>query len=214
MRLGAAWDTPSHPLHQPGRVQVRLLLFPTEAADRARVASMPDTTWPIGGHPPGSSRDRIDTPVPMSSLTFDTSTAIRLRSPSRSPPDTLTGAFSSSFTTTVFSQRSTRWFGTSRRRAVPKGHTFISHTAPHQEPRLHDQAPLSAFVAHQEFWNHPARPPATRLTKRHCCATRAERSRWVGNDSLDVLLCRRWRTCGPPASPCGGRRQTTSSCVS
>src|SRR5664280_2193289 len=29
--------------------------------------------------------------------------------------------FPVSLTTTVFSQRSTRWFGTSRRRAVPKG---------------------------------------------------------------------------------------------
>src|ERR1035441_6271877 len=34
----------------------RLLLFRAEAADRARVACMPDTTWPVSGYPPGSSR--------------------------------------------------------------------------------------------------------------------------------------------------------------
>jgi hypothetical protein len=44
-----------------------------------------------------------------------------LRSPSRSPPDASHDAFSSSLTTTVFSQRSMRWFGASLRRATPKG---------------------------------------------------------------------------------------------
>jgi hypothetical protein len=43
-----------------------LLLFRAKAADRARVAFMPDTTWPINGHPPDSSRDRMNTPVSMS----------------------------------------------------------------------------------------------------------------------------------------------------
>src|SRR5271166_2123814 len=41
--------------------------------------------------------------------------------PSRSPPDAVTGAFSSSLTTTVFSQRSMRRFEASLRRATPKG---------------------------------------------------------------------------------------------
>ena len=62
---------------------------------------------------------------------LDTSTAVRLRSPSRSPPDAITRAFSSSLTTTVFSQRSMRWLDASPRRATPKGHqSFISCTAP------------------------------------------------------------------------------------
>src|SRR6266540_3244362 len=30
--------------------------FPAEAADRTRAAFMPDTAWPISGHPPGSSQ--------------------------------------------------------------------------------------------------------------------------------------------------------------
>jgi len=42
-------------------------------------------------------------------------------------------AFSSSLTTTVFSQRSMRWFDASPRRATPKGHkSFIFHAAPHR----------------------------------------------------------------------------------
>jgi len=49
---------------------MRLLLFRTDAADRARVACMPDTAWPIHGHPPGSSRDLMHIPVSMSSYIF------------------------------------------------------------------------------------------------------------------------------------------------
>ena len=49
------------PRHQhPGHgssIGVRLPTFRAEAAGRVHVASMPDTTWPVGGHPPGSSRE-------------------------------------------------------------------------------------------------------------------------------------------------------------
>ena len=48
------------------------LPFHAEAADRARVASMPDTAWPVSGHPPGSSRDQVDTPVSMSPVSVST----------------------------------------------------------------------------------------------------------------------------------------------
>src|SRR3954467_12210646 len=72
---------------------------------------------------------------------------IRLRSPSRSPPDVSNDAFSSSLTTTVVNQRSMRWLETSLRRAVPKGQTFIFHAAPHQEPDLHRL--LLAFRTHK-----------------------------------------------------------------
>src|ERR1019366_9098853 len=135
----------------PASVRTRLLLFRAEAADRARVACMPDTTWPVSGYPPGSSRGRRNTPVSMSSQGFGTSATIRSRSPSRSPPDGLTGAFSSSLTTTVFSQRSMRRLGASLRRAAPKGHeTFISRTAPHQEP-----VPTSGPPCVQDTLRHP-----------------------------------------------------------
>src|SRR5207247_2718244 len=151
-RGSAAWGTPCRtvPGSGPASVRTRLLLFHAEAADRARVVYMPDTTWPVSGHPPGSSRSRRNTPVPMSSQSFGTSATIRSRSPSRSPPDASTDAFSSSLTTTVFSQRSMRRLEASLRRATPKGHeTFISRTAPHQGP-----APTSS-------------PPRVQDTPRH-----------------------------------------------
>jgi hypothetical protein len=47
-----------------------LLLFRAEAADRAHVAYMPDTAWPINGHPPDSSQSYAHTPVLMPSLIF------------------------------------------------------------------------------------------------------------------------------------------------
>ena len=52
--------------NRTGSVDSGLLLFHAEAADRARVASMPDTAWPVSGHPPDSSRDHGYTPVSVS----------------------------------------------------------------------------------------------------------------------------------------------------
>src|SRR5439155_15735803 len=96
-------------------------------------------------------QSRRNTPVPMSSKSFGTSATIRSRSPSRSPPDASTDAFSSSLTTTVFSQRSMRRLEASLRRATPKGHeTFISRTAPHQGP-----APTSSPPRVQDTPRHP-----------------------------------------------------------
>jgi hypothetical protein len=40
--------------------------------DQARVASMPDTAWPVGGHPPGLSRDSRYIPVSMSPVFVST----------------------------------------------------------------------------------------------------------------------------------------------
>src|ERR1700736_4846274 len=56
----------AHRKTRTGSVASGLLPFHAKAADRARVASMPDTTWPISGHRPGSSQDLLDTPVSMS----------------------------------------------------------------------------------------------------------------------------------------------------
>ena len=46
------------------------LTFRTGAADQARAAFTPDTTWPVNGLPPGSSRSSTYTPVLMSSPVF------------------------------------------------------------------------------------------------------------------------------------------------
>src|ERR1022692_3762865 len=75
---------------------------------------------------------------------LDTSAAVRLSSPSRSPPDAIMRAFSSSLTTTVFSQRSMRRLDASPRRATPKGHqSFISRTAPQSVTRYPSDLPRS-----------------------------------------------------------------------
>src|SRR3954453_2129413 len=74
---------------------------------------------------------------------LDASSAVHSRSPSRSLPDAVIRAFSSSLTTTVFSQRSMRRFDTSPRRAAPKGQTFISCTAPRSITQLPSDLPRS-----------------------------------------------------------------------
>jgi hypothetical protein len=62
-------------------------------------------------------------------------------------PDASHDAFSSSLTTTVFSQRSTRWFGSVPPQGDSEGpRSSISRTAPHQGPVLH--RPLLAFRTH------------------------------------------------------------------
>ncbi len=62
----------SHSKTQMTGIGSGLLLFHAKAADRARVAFMPDTAWPINGPPPDSSRDRQDTPVSGSPKAFST----------------------------------------------------------------------------------------------------------------------------------------------
>ena len=70
LTVSAARRAPSrtrpHPQGTGRSIGTRLPTFRAEAADQAHAASMPDTAWPINGHPPGSSRSRIDTPVSMS----------------------------------------------------------------------------------------------------------------------------------------------------
>ena len=59
-RLGDSLSPPAKPERAvSGRA---FSTFRAEAADRAHVASMPDTAWPISGHPPGSSRDHLRHP--------------------------------------------------------------------------------------------------------------------------------------------------------
>ena len=70
-----------------GSVASGLLPFHAEAADRARVASMPDTTWPSAGTRQARPGIRKTPRFRCHRFFFDTSTANRLRSPSRSPPD-------------------------------------------------------------------------------------------------------------------------------
>src|SRR6185312_14809593 len=79
----------------------------------------------------------------------DTSTAVRGYSSSWSPPDTSNDAFSTSLTTTVFSQRSMWWFEAPARPATPKDHpsSLAEHRFPKSLSYLHQDLRFS-FVAH------------------------------------------------------------------
>jgi hypothetical protein len=60
-RLGRSLAPPSD-----GRIGVRLPTFRAGAADQDHVAFMPDTIWPVSGHPPDSSRAPGEVvPVPV-----------------------------------------------------------------------------------------------------------------------------------------------------
>jgi hypothetical protein len=125
LTVSAARRAPSrHPgtlEHQDSRVGIRFPTFHAEAADRAPAASMPDTAWPIGGHPPGSSQRHSTAPVSMPSACFDTSSAVRSRSPSRPPPDASTCAFPRR-SPRRSSANAARAVRSLPRRTAPKGH--------------------------------------------------------------------------------------------
>ena len=84
----------------------------------------------------------------------------------------MTCAFSSSLTTTVFSQRSMRWFDASPRRATPKGHNLhhLHSTASRRPPYI---GLLSALMAHPNPQKAPTSPTASHDTPR--AATPARR---------------------------------------
>jgi hypothetical protein len=70
-RLGRSLSPPTG-----GGIGVRLPTFCAEAADQAHVAFMPDTIWPVSGHPPDSSRAAGVRPgFDATCLRNDTSTA-------------------------------------------------------------------------------------------------------------------------------------------
>ena len=142
----------------------RFPAFHAKAADRARATCTPGTAWPaIRASARLSPGTGIIAPVPVPFHPLDASAVVHSRSPSRSPPDASTGAFSSSLTATAFSQRSMRQLEASLRRATPKGHeTFIFRTAPHQ-----GLVPTSGPPCVQDTHRHPQvhrHPVMTRST--------------------------------------------------
>ena len=95
----AAWGSPFHA--RPQAIAAPLAVrrrgttgshVPHRSPDQARATSMPDTTWPIIRHPPGSSRARTPRPVSMPPICFRRVLSVRSRSPSWPTPDALTGA--------------------------------------------------------------------------------------------------------------------------
>ncbi len=63
---------------------------PPRSPDQARATFMPDTAWPVGRLPPGSSRDGFLPWFRCHLMTVDTSSVDRLRSPPWPTPDALT----------------------------------------------------------------------------------------------------------------------------
>jgi hypothetical protein len=73
-----------------GEPAARLPMFHAGAADQAHAASVPGTTWPVIGLPPGpapAARSMATVSMPPCER-HDTSTAVRVHSSSWSPPDT------------------------------------------------------------------------------------------------------------------------------
>jgi hypothetical protein len=125
---------------------------------------------------------------------FDTSTANRLRSPSRSPPDASCAPFPHRSPPSRHRSRSMWWFEASPRRATPKGRqSFISCTAPHQQA-LPTSSPL---------------PRSGRTLRKNRWAATALRRDWTRTSS--TLPC--WSTArhsyrSPPLIP----TNTSSRC--
>src|SRR5918997_2138020 len=141
---------PAH-LHKVGCVETRLLPFHAKAADQARVVYMPDPAWPVSGPPPDSSRNTPHAPVSMSPVSV---TTLHQRFACARLPDpylTHTCAFSSSLTTTVFSQRSMRRFDASPRRATPKGHNLHLPRSTTSRSSAYTIKLLSMFGTHVGF---------------------------------------------------------------
>ena len=138
-RGSAAWSSPFHerpqattaPLAARGRGATGSHV-PYQSPDQARATSMPDTAWPVGRLPPGSSRGRFTPPVSMLSkgcfrhvisgspaLAFLVHTC---RAHGAAFPQTLT--------TTALDRSSLRWFAASPCRAAAEDHQPRKGPAP------------------------------------------------------------------------------------
>ncbi len=114
---------------------------------------------------------------------FDASTAVRSRSPSRSPPDASKCAFSSSLTTTVTNQRSMRRFDASPHRGAKGSNLYCITSQTNRVGRSissHPTGPLNATretqrraqVSIRSIWSDLA-PTGTRLVS---CTESSSRS--------------------------------------
>jgi hypothetical protein len=93
------------------------------------------------------------------------------------------------------------------RSSAPATTTTPSRNQATRAPATHTRPPSTSTASHPEQLDQ--------LRLRGIVAPRARKGViGVGDDSLDAVLHGRWGICGPPASPCGGRRQITSSGIS
>ena len=153
---------PSVLTRRPGR-PVSTLAFSRSVPEPQTRLTPPSRRAPPGqssGHPPGSSRGNNQTPRFRCHLNFsnDASTAhTHPRTPDRalsgtsswSPPDASSRAFSGSLTTTVFSQRSIRWFDALPPKDDAGGPTSLHLQHSTASMKIAYINPPSTFVTHE-----------------------------------------------------------------
>jgi hypothetical protein len=71
-RLGVSLSRPGVPRPSGRSFGTTGSRVPHERLNQARATCMPETTWPVNRHPPGSSREGITPPVLISSKRFST----------------------------------------------------------------------------------------------------------------------------------------------
>jgi hypothetical protein len=125
---------------------------PHGSLSRARAAFMPDTAWAVDRFLPGSSRGAASPSVSMSSSAFDTSSAVRSRSPSRLAPDALAARlFPATLSTPALDRRTSRWFAASSCKAAAEG--------PPPSPVQHCSVGSISYIASSlAFVTHKPRP--------------------------------------------------------
>ena len=180
--LPSTSDRRPEPRHWPPAGAGRQVpTFHTESPDQARAASMPDTTWPVSRHPPGSSRGTVTPPVSMSSEILSTRhqwfAYARLLGPHLTRSRR---AFSATLSTPALDRRTLRWFAASPCRAAAEDHQ------PNGRP-LHLRC-STASISPIFYIEPPVRFVLTlNRTSLSCCATRRTRSSALG--ALTPALC-------------------------
>src|SRR5215211_7520016 len=151
---------------------------------------MPDTTWPVDRHPPGSSRGHKPSPVSMPHAVFrhvisgSLALAFVVHTCRARRRD-----FSATLTTPALNRRSSRWFEASPCRAAPEGQTSISCTAPHSVTGSSTSSLL------QRSWSHvyatpswKTRSAATAPSWAWLSSARRSRSTSMASDSFHGFL--------------------------
>ncbi len=167
--IAAWWRATTAPLaaHERGTTGSHV---PHQSPGQARATSMPETTWPISRHPPGSSQASPPDPVSISSKWFrhviSRSLTLAFLTHTRRAQRR---AVSATLTTTTLDRSSLRWFATSPCRAIAEDHQPNRPAPPSpmqhrikQSDLLH-RASLSRFVFTRGPTTFtPGQPPESR----------------------------------------------------
>ena len=160
-RDGTQSRTVSAAREPPSRYRAHAAAVSGHAFSRSAQKQQTRLTSPLRRAPPGQSAgirqahpEVVWPPRFRCHLRTIDAYSVRLPDPHLTPP---TGAFSSSLTTTVFSQRSTRRFEASPRRAAPEGHNLHLPRSTAFRNLSYTKLP-PAFVTHPHHPLPPRRP--------------------------------------------------------